>query len=103
MPIDGWVAAVATWRSAWRAVPVDVNVLVAVVVPDCQATAKSPLKLAATDARVCSPVRVAFAVRRDRLTAPFVRASRTSPTSYDALASASSSQTTTASPEAETA
>ena len=70
---------------------------------DSHATAKSPLKLAATDGCVCWPPVLAFATRRDSVTAPLVRPSRIRPTLYDALASPSSSQTTTASPEADTA
>jgi hypothetical protein len=60
------------------------------------------LKFAATDACNCAPAVVAFAVRRDRLIAPFVRASPTSPTLY-AVSVDPSSHTTIASPEAETA
>jgi hypothetical protein len=69
---------------------------------DSHATAKSPLKLAATDAFVCAPVALAFAVRRDSVTAPVVRARPTSPTLYD-VSVLPSSQTTIASPEADTA
>src|ERR1700754_2400108 len=107
MPTDGALPPVATSTSPYRAVPTEskdrVHTPAVPVWSDSHATAKSPLKLAATDACVCCPPPFRLAVRRESVAAPLARPSRTSPMLYDAFASPSSSHTTTASPDADTA
>src|SRR5215475_21486 len=109
IPADGELAPapVDTCTSACRPVPSAVNerahTPVVPVWSDSQATVKSPLTFAAMAGCCCCPLLKVLAERRDSTTAPFAFARRVSPTLKKPLPSVSSSQTTVASPEADTA
>src|SRR6266540_3118391 len=109
MATDGVLApaAVDTGTSACRPVPSALNdraqTPAAPVWSDSQATMRSPLKFAATAGCRCCPLPKVLAERWDRTTDPFAFARRVSPMLKKPFPSVSSSHTTVASPEADTA